>query len=227
MFRRRNPLPFAQRMAELIYPRGGWRRAARYIAYRVRRLPDPAHKISRGIACGIFASWTPFFGLHFIIAAACAHVIRGNILAALLATFVGNPLTFPIIAAISVETGTRILDMPHVPPASILFGFSLVSVELWGNFYAIFGDTTMVWDQSSQFFQRIFIPYAVGGIGPGLVASVAGYYISYPVIASYQRGRIKKMKKRLEARRRLHEKEKIKRGEEPEPPPVVAPKPGE
>ena len=53
MFKRRNPRSYASAIGRALYPRGGWRRATRYIGYRLRRLPDPAHKISRGIACGV------------------------------------------------------------------------------------------------------------------------------------------------------------------------------
>ena len=48
-------------------------------------------------------------------------VLRGNILASLLATFIGNPVTFPIIATVSVELGTWMLGHPHVPPQDILW----------------------------------------------------------------------------------------------------------
>src|SRR6056297_3944816 len=102
VFKRRTPKSWLQFIAEAFWPRGGWTRATRYVVHRLRRLPDPAHKISRGIAAGVFACFTPFFGLHFVIATALAFVLRGNLMAALLATFFGNPLTFPIIAAVSM-----------------------------------------------------------------------------------------------------------------------------
>ncbi|MEM0947576.1 MAG: DUF2062 domain-containing protein [Pseudomonadota bacterium] len=208
MFKRRNPKTYARSLAELFYPRGGWTRASRYIMHRLRRLPDPAHKISRGIGAGVFASFTPFFGLHFITAGLIAWALRGNILAAMLATFFGNPITFPVIATISVELGTWILDLPPVPPKDILLGFSLASVELWGNFAAVFTPATASWAETGEFFNRIFIPYLVGGIVPGICAGLAAYFMANPIIASYQRGRIKKMKQRFEARRRALESQK-------------------
>ncbi|MEM9975678.1 MAG: DUF2062 domain-containing protein, partial [Pseudomonadota bacterium] len=197
VFKRRTPKSYARSFVEFFYPRGGWGRASRYVVHRLRRLPDPAHKISRGIASGVFASFTPFYGLHFFTAALVAWMIRGNILASLLATFFGNPITFPLIAAISVEIGTVILGRPHVPPQDILIGFSLASIELWGNFAAIFTAAEAEWTYLWRFFNRIFLPYLVGGIAPGIVAGVAVYYMANPIIASYQRGRIKKMKERF------------------------------
>ena len=35
----------------------------------------------------------------------------------------------------------------------------------------------------------MFLPYLVGGIVPGLIAGLACYYLSLPVIAAYQKRR--------------------------------------
>ena len=210
MFKRRTPRSYTQTIARWFYPQGGWARACRYIVHRLRRLPDPAHKISRGIAAGVFVSFTPFYGLHFVTAVIFAYLIGGNILASLLATFVGNPITFPIIATLAVELGTWMLGFPRVPPQEILLGFSLASVELWGNFAAIFTPETAHWSHTGRFFTRIFLPYLVGGLIPGFFAGLAAYLLANPVIASYQRGRINRVRQRFEARRRASEEGRAK-----------------
>lgn len=205
VFRRRKPRTYTQIVAESFYPRGGWRRAAVYVIHRLRRLPDPAHRISRGIAAGIFVTFTPFYGFHFLLAALTAWLMRGNILAALLATFVGNPVTFPIIATLSVELGSFLLGLPPVPLPKVVSAFSMASVELWSNFRAIFGPATADWSHLGIFFRYIFLPYLVGGLIPGVVAGLFSYYASYPLILSYQRGRIHRLKERFENRRRAAE----------------------
>lgn len=189
-------------VAEFFYPRGGWRRATYYVVHRLRRLPDPAHRISRGIAAGVFVSFTPFFGFHFFLAAAIAWLMRGNILASLLATFFGNPVTFPIIATTSVELGSWLLGKPHVPLPHIVSSFSYASLELWSNISAIFTSQTAQWWRMSEFVSQVFMPYLVGGLIPGVIAGLVCYYISYPVITSYQKGRIRRLKERFEKRRR-------------------------
>lgn len=201
MFKRRTPRSYPESVARWFYPRGGWWRAIRYIVHRLRRLPDPAHKISRGIAVGVFASFTPFFGLHFVIAGCFTYFLRGNILASLLATFIGNPVTFPVIAAVAVGLGTWMLGLPPVPPQDVFASFSHASVELWHNFLAVFTPDPVHWAETGHFFRRIFLPYLIGGIGPGFVTGIVAYYLSYPVIASYQKGRIARLKERFEARR--------------------------
>ncbi|NKB26193.1 MAG: DUF2062 domain-containing protein [Rhodobacteraceae bacterium] len=201
MFKRRRKRSYAEIVAEGIYPRGGWSRAASYVLHRIRRLPDPPHKISRGIAAGAFISFTPFFGLHFLLAAMLAWVMRGNILAAVLATFLGNPITFPIFAQIAVEGGLWILGQEgHMPLHRIVGSFSTASVELWSNFAAIFTAEVAEWGQLHRFFHRVFLPYLVGGIVPGIILGIAAYVLSRPVITAYQKGRIKRLKKRYEKR---------------------------
>lgn len=203
VFRRRTRRSLGQILIELVYPRGGWRRAASYVGHRLSRLPDTPERISRGIAAGVMVCFTPFFGLHFLLAAFIARVIGGNILAALLATFFGNPITFPIIVEISVQFGNWILGQggamhfPHVMRA-----FAYASGELWYNISALFSENEPNWFRLRLFFWRVFLPYTLGGIGPGLAASVIMYYISLPLIRAYQARRRKKLRERFMRTRR-------------------------
>jgi len=216
VFKRRTPRSYFRIVVETFYPRGGWRRASQYVAYRLRRLPDPAHKISRGIAAGVFTSFTPIFGFHFIIAAAIAWALRGNLIASLLATFFGNPVTFPFIAAVSMEVGAWILGSPPVPLNRVGGAFSQAFTEIWHNMTVIFTDETAHWDRLAAFFDVIFLPYLVGGLVPGMLAAIAAYYLSYPLIVTYQKARDrrrqarikKKLRKATEARERAEAAEK-------------------
>ena len=69
VFKRRDKPPLLSRLREAVLPRRGWRRGIEYLGHRVRRLPDTPHRIALGFACGVFVSFTPFFGLHFVLAA--------------------------------------------------------------------------------------------------------------------------------------------------------------
>lgn len=202
MFKRRTPRSRLASFGRSLWPRGGWLRALRYVLYRIRRLPDPAYKISRGIAAGVFVCFTPFFGLHFLISAGLAWLIGGNVLAALLATFTGNPITFPIIAGLSVQLGSRILGEPASLPLDDVFGsFSRVSMELWFNLRACVTGQPVHWTHMDNFFAHVFLPYLVGGIGPGLMAAVAVYAVSRPIINAYQNARIARLRDKVAERR--------------------------
>lgn len=199
MFKRRTKRSYAQLVADGIYPRGGWTRAFSYVMHRLRRLPDPPHKIARGVAAGVFVCFTPFFGFHFVLALALSFVMQGNLLAALLATFFGNPLTFPIIASLSIELGSWMLGLSYgIPLQQLVAAFSKASLELWHNFTAIFTAEVAHWDRLFSFFQHVFLPYLVGGIVPGVIAAIVTYSLTLPVISAYQKARIKRLKKRYE-----------------------------
>ena len=64
--------PSLSRLREAVLPKRGYRRGVEYLGHRVRRLPDTPHRIALGFACGVFSSFTPFFGLHIVLAAVIA-----------------------------------------------------------------------------------------------------------------------------------------------------------
>lgn len=190
-------------MRQAVYPQGGFRRSAMYLWHRMRRLPDPPHRIARGIWAGIFISFTPLFGLHFALAALLAWVMGGNILAALLATAVGNPLTFPVIAVVSVELGNALLrtGVQGVPASQILPVFAYAGAEVWENFLAMFTSDATHWQRLDHFFHGLFLPYLTGSILPGMIAATIGYYLSLPLIGTYQRLKARRRRERADRRR--------------------------
>jgi len=97
MFLRRKSPGFWLRVRNLIWPKMGLSRAWRYVVHRMARLKASPHAIALGFAAGAFASFTPFVGLHFILAGLIAFALRSSILASAIGTVVGNPLTFPFI----------------------------------------------------------------------------------------------------------------------------------
>lgn len=203
MFKRRNPRSYGRIAGEFLWPRGGWTRAARYVVYRVRRLPDPPERVGRGVAAGIFISFTPFFGAHLVLAAATAWMIGGNILAALLATFIGNPLTTPFIAVLSVSLGRWMLGIEgQIGPQRIVAEIARATGEFGSNVLALVSERKMEWAHLEMFLHDIFLPYLVGGILPGLAFAIIGHYLTLPVIAAYHRRRADQAAKRL-ARRGL------------------------
>ncbi|HSF90688.1 MAG TPA: DUF2062 domain-containing protein [Paracoccaceae bacterium] len=195
VFKRRDRLPLGSRIREFFYPKKGWRRGVEYIGHRIKRLPDPPHRIAVGLAAGIFVSFTPFFGLHFLIAAAVAWAIRGNIFASIVGTFFGNPLTFPIIASFSLKLGQVFLGVSqHNDYQGIQHAFRGVWDSSWQWFKSLFGQGPSTWDGIINFFNDIFLPYLVGGILPGLVVATASYLITRPIVAAYQLRRRQKMR---------------------------------
>ncbi len=201
VFKRRDRRPIWKIALEALWPRGGWARAARYVQHRLHRLPDPPEKIARGIFAGVFTTFTPFYGLHFIVAGSLAFIMRGNILASLLATFFGNPLTYLPIGIISMKTGYWMLGMNKDPSLHGSLGrkFAEAGADLWNNILSIFNGKQPDWHGLSIFYHEVFFPYMVGGILPGIVAGLVAYYLSVPVIRVYQKRRKGTLKAKLTA----------------------------
>lgn len=191
-------------MLQALWPRGGWARAARYVTHRLNRLPDPPHRIARGIFAGVFTTFTPFYGFHFFIAAGLAFIMRGNVVAALLATFFGNPLTYVPIGVISMKTGYWILGIRDTGEhGSIGDKFVGAGHDLWRNFEALFTSARADWTDLAIFYDEVFFPYMIGGILPGLVAGFVMFHVSLPIITAYQNRRRKGvLKSRLAALKR-------------------------
>jgi uncharacterized protein (DUF2062 family) len=201
VFKRRDPKSWPRAVLEFLWPRGGWARAFHYVKHRMRRLPDSPERIARGIFAGVFASFTPFYGFHFFIAAGLATVMRGNVIASLMATFFGNPLTYVPIGVASLQTGYWLLGSRMDEGVHRSFGGKFVDAgaDMKDNFIAMFTDATADWSGLSVFYDEIFFPYMIGGILPGIFFGTLCYYLSVPVIRVYQKRRRGMIKAKLDA----------------------------
>lgn len=167
----------------------------------MRRLPDSPERIARGIWAGVFTAFTPFYGLHFVVAALLARLMRGNMLASLMATFFGNPLTYVPIGLASLGTGHWILGSGFAAQDKRSFGgrFADAGGDMWHNFMAFFTPDRMEWGGLLAFFHEVFYPYLVGGVLPGILCATISYYLMVPVLYAYQKRRRGMIKAKFEA----------------------------
>jgi len=200
VFKRRDSRSTLRLLGEVFWPRGGWVRAAHYVKHRMHRLPGTPEQIARGIFAGAFVVFTPFFGLHFVLAAILARMMRGSILASILATFIGNPLTYVPIAIVAVQTGHWMLGtrMRSEVDESIFAKFAGAGRDLWHNFKSIFTEERAHWSELHRFYDDVFFPWMIGSIIPGLICAVLCYYLSVPVIRAYQKRRVARLRKKME-----------------------------
>ena len=143
-----------------------------YYKLRLARLPDSNYAISSGFACGAMVSFTPLLGFHFVLAVIFAYLIRGNFIAALIGTVVGNPITFPFIWGLIYKTGTYVTNI------------KLEKINHEINFDMIVNQT-----------YEIFFPMLIGGIIIAPLVWIITYYIIYSFIASYKKRKNKKNKR--------------------------------
>ncbi len=162
---------YIERLRVWIWPRVSWRRSTLYFFKRILRLSATPYAISMGAAAGAFTSCTPFIGLHFVIAAIIAYLLRGNLIASAVGTSFGNPLTFPFIWAATYETGQLILG-----------GKSRELPE--------FGE--QLYQQSFEQLWPLIEPMMFGAIPIGLASGLVMYVIVYQSVTVYQTKRRKR-----------------------------------
>ncbi|MGF1444866.1 MAG: DUF2062 domain-containing protein [Pikeienuella sp.] len=202
IFKRRHRPNLIERLREFFYPRKGFWRGFGYIGKRMRRLPDTPHRIALGFACGAFASFTPFFTLHFFVAAFFAWLLRGNIIAALFGTVVGNPISFPAIATTSLWLGQILLGQSGKEASfdTIMAAFGAAFESAWGAVKSWFGYAATADASVLTFLWDVFLPYLVGGSALGIAVAFVSYWIVGPLIAAYQVTRQKRIERRARER---------------------------
>lgn len=202
VFRRRDRPPLHVRAREFLLPRTGWRRALEYIAHRIRRIPDTPHRIALGFACGVMVSFTPFFGLHLAGSVALAWLLGGNMIAALIGQVVGNPVTLPFIALVSMSLGRRILGEPGATGrdfARVVEAFSTGAEGLWETFLSLFGRGESQLAKVAVIWDEVMLPYFVGGLLPGFATSLLFYFLIRFLVYSYQVARRRRMERKRAA----------------------------
>ncbi|MEM7742206.1 MAG: DUF2062 domain-containing protein [Pseudomonadota bacterium] len=209
IFKRRERPRIIDRAREFISPRKGFWRGLDYIGKRMRRLPDSPHRIALGFACGALASFTPFFGFHFFVAAGLAWVLRANVLASLFGTVVGNPFTFPLISGLSLWVGRGIMGLGNGTSdfEAITTAFAAAFNDIWSTAKSWFGYGPSMVDGLIKFFWDVFLPYLIGGLVPGLAAGILCYFLLGPLVAAYQERRRKKILASQERQRALADRE--------------------
>lgn len=167
LFKRREAETWLNRLRVSIWPRRSWGRSTRYVVHRVRRLSATPHAVALGFAAGVFISSTPFIGFHMMLSAALAWIIGGSIVAALLGTFVGNPLTYPLFWVSSYELGSLMLGK----------GDGKVELDLSQGIF----QTDQIW--------TVLKPMTLGSIPIGLALGLLSYLVVRPAVNAYQHRR--------------------------------------
>jgi uncharacterized protein (DUF2062 family) len=169
LFRRRHAPGLWARFRLWLWPRVSWRRSALYYVKRVLRLSGSPYAIAMGTAVGVFASFTPFVGLHLIITLVLAWLLGANVIAGAIGTAVGNPLTFPLIWASTYELGHIIQMGPgRAAPARLQYDLTHKSFEQ---------------------LLPLIKPMVIGAIPLGLAAGAITYLIVYKAVSAYQEAR--------------------------------------
>lgn len=170
IFGRKNKPELSEKIRVFLWPRRSWVRSGKYFVKRILRLSGSPYMIAAGVAAGVFTSFTPFLGFHFIISWVIAFLIGGNLLAAALGTAIGNPITFPFIWGATYSVG------------SVITGQKIVHSEV-GNLKA-----SLLSESFSTIWPTIKV-MTVGAVPIGLAFALLFYFIVRKAALAYQHRR--------------------------------------
>ena len=139
----------------------------------------------------MFIAFTPTIGLQIVLAFFLATLLNVNRPAAVLAVWITNPLTIPVIFSFNYWLGSLILKGPSVAVVSRrLFELAsqLTKIDLW----AITDQLSAV----AELGMDIIVPLILGSIIAGALCSILSYVILLRLLAFLFERRAKRKKQK-------------------------------
>jgi uncharacterized protein (DUF2062 family) len=143
---------------------------------RLLAIDDPPERTALAFSVGVFIAFSPFLGLHTILATLLAFLFRFNKIAIYTGTFINNPfLTLVPIILGSYSVGALILGRPlKMPPEG---------VDLLKHPHIV----------SADYYRRIFVqswdliePFAIGGMLLAVICSLLAYPLTLKALRVYR-----------------------------------------
>ena len=132
---------------------------------RLLAIDDPPERTALAFSIGVFIAFSPFLGLHTLLATLIAFAFRFNKIAIYAGTFVNNPfLTMVPIILASYAVGALLLGRPLALPAE--------SMELLTHPHPLTGEW---WSQLFMRSGNVLLPFAIGGLSLSIICSLAAY----------------------------------------------------
>lgn len=147
---------------------------------RLLAIDDPPERTALAFSIGVFIAFSPFLGLHTIMATFVAFAFRFNKIAIYAGTFINNPfLTLVPIIIVSYATGALIMGRPlSIPDEGVQL---LKNPEIFST------------DYYRQIFKQswfIVEPFALGATVLSVVCSVLAYPITLKALRVYRNRRV-------------------------------------
>ena len=173
-------------------------RTRKLISVSIKRLKGSPYDLAIGLSSGIAVSFTPFIGLHALIALSLAWILRGSMAAALIGTLFGNPWTFPFLWYISFELGQFFYQNLNLSLSLEKINFSELKQEvtililLLKN---IFISTNISEIKNNLSSLKLIPVMSVGSIPLAFISWFISYLVLVKVFKSYNKRVSKRRKK--------------------------------
>ncbi|MCA1632580.1 MAG: DUF2062 domain-containing protein [Acidobacteria bacterium] len=144
---------------------------------RLLAIDDSPERTALAFSVGVFIAFSPFLGLHTLLATVLAFAFRFNKLAIYTGTFVNNPfLTLVPIVLASYAVGAFLLGRPLSLPAE--------GMKLLSDPHLL---TASYWHQLLSHWRDVLLPFAVGGTALSVVCSLAAYPVTLRLLRAHRR----------------------------------------
>ena len=144
---------------------------------RLLAIDDPPERTALAFSIGVFIAFSPFLGLHTIIATALAFLFRLNKVAIYTGTFVNNPfLTLVPIILASYGVGAFLMGRPLRLPEE---GLALLKEP-----HLL---TSSYWRELARHSWDILLPFTIGGLALSVICSLAAYPLTLGLLRRRRR----------------------------------------
>jgi uncharacterized protein (DUF2062 family) len=148
-------------------------RRIRLHLWRLLRLKEPPERTALAYGLGVFLGFSPFLGVHIVLAFLVILLFKMNRLAIFAGVFTNTPWTVAPAATLGTALGFRILGTRGSLPA-----FSHEKLFSAAFLRELMGD-----------IDHLLLPFIVGNLVLATAAGVAGYLLARFLLIRYRRPR--------------------------------------
>lgn len=146
------------------------KRRIRLTYLKIMRIDDPPEKIAGGAAIGVLMGVLPTFGIGTFLSLGFAFLFKVNKAAAVLGSFIVNPLTSPFFWALSISVGSLIMREDSASILERIKGEGFLSGAGWA-----------------------YVVFLVGNAIVSAVCTTAAYYLIKQSVIRHRRHKAAKM----------------------------------
>jgi hypothetical protein len=138
---------------------------------------DSPQRTAAAFALGVFFGFSPFLGLHTILAIACAFVFSLNRVAVLVGVYSNLPWILAPYYATTTLGGAELLGT-RLPPEFRQRLYTLFELSLWqGDF----------WRQLITLLRPLLWPYTVGSLVGAVILAAVAYRVALAFVVARRR----------------------------------------
>lgn len=160
----------------------------RFFKYRILHIEDSPHRISLGLAIGLFIAFSPIVGLHLPMVMILALLLRANKFTAITSVWVCNIFTLPVICYSSYLVGWGVVGSfrggESLGPGQV--GEMVTEIFSFGSILGAFYQSSF-WVELWNLFKAIGLELVIGGTVLGVAVGLLAYFACVRLIRRHRK----------------------------------------